>query len=343
MRFALTVVCLIAAVPGANACSFQRDYERPPAFAQYDDAYLAWFAALTDKLKRDADPEIAYAGYYLAEAPPNFNTAPPPPPESLQPAPHNEGAAPPEPPPVLPTPTTGVARVLRMAYCVRNARCDDGVAAWMTVEPDNAFVLMQALMPRHRGRNGDAERLLAQATRYDDYFAGLRALPAKIAARHEVTPPQAPPGYELPPCFAHNRLEIDALLDPKILADPQPFPFAIGTITAAARLRAADLMTNTPLAATAGIRIGVAAASEPGDRERYCRLQARLRALPSTVAYGVDIAELERRFYAELATHTAIDAMETVAREARGGEQVEPPDEAAIAACVALRDGDESD
>lgn len=349
MRRIVAALLLTFAAAGADACSVSRNYERPVAFTQYDEAYLAWFAALADTLKRDADPEIAYAGYYLAEVPPNFNTAPPPPPppESLQPAPDNEGTAPPEPPPVLPAATTGVARVLRLAYCIRNGRCDDdGVAAWMAVEPDNAFVLMQALVPKHRGGSADAERLLALATRYDDYFAALRALPAKIAARHDVTPPQAPPGYALPPCFAFDSLGIDALLDADAPSDPQSFMLPMlrdSRVAAATRLHAADLMiaaVGTPHAAEYGVRIGVAAASEPSDRERYCRLQARLRALPVTLAFGAEAAEFKRRYHAALETRSGLDAAETVARETARDAPANLPDEADIAACVARAPGD---
>ena len=334
-RIAAAIVLSLAAVAGADACSVSRDYERPAAFAQYDDTYQAWFDALADKLKRDPDPEVAYAGYLLTGH--IITLGPPPPPPDEPPGVAKAEASPQE---ALPIPTTGLARALRMAYCSRAERCDDGVAAWIAAEPDNAFALAHALARHRRGKIPDVEHRLAQATRYDDYFAAMIALPAKIAVRYDTTPPPAPAGYATQPCAEPDKTSVASAMSNALLHGLQPNHLMFvydDTMDAAARLRAADLMIaakNTPLAGEFGVRIGVAAASEPADRERYCRLQARFNALPMRYASGTEAAALKRRYYAALETRTGLDAAETVAREAAGGVLVKPPDEAVIAACV---------
>lgn len=333
---ALLVAVLLAAASTADACSVALDYERSAAFAPYDDAYLAWFATLTDSLKGDADPEIAYVGHLLADLKPSFDPRPPPPPPPPPPGDTSADAAS-EAATVLPRATTGFSHYLRTLHCRNTGSCDDEIAAWIDAEPDNAFAILQVLAPFRRGRYADVESRLAQATRYDDYFGALRNLRARIAARPNGTPPVPPPDYELPPCFALRGLDLDTLLD-RFVGVSRPAASLLLTdkaISETTRLHVADLMiaaTNT-LGAEVGVEVGIAAASDPVDRERYCRLKARLDAVPTTITFGADAAIRKRGFYAALETRNAIDAVEAFVRQ-EGGEPMRAVDEAAIAACV---------
>lgn len=318
----------------AQACSAFTNYERLAVMASYDELYDAWLADLSEKMRHDADPEIAYAGWLLDGT--TVDTVPPPPP------PDDAASVPPAPPePImdLPTPTTGLGRLLRRMFCARSDRCDDSREPLVLAEPDNVFVLEYALGPDRHGTIPDLERLLAQATRYDDYFAAGRRLPARLAAHYDLTPPPPPPGYVAPPC---SRVDegVPGLIAEKIENEISVSRLAHDdTIGAAARLHAADLMVaakNTPFAAERGVWVGLAAADSVPDRERYCRLKARVDAVSKTMMrlmpFTEDSKQLKPRFYAALDTRNAIDAAEMLARE--DGETPPPLDEAKIAACV---------
>ena len=331
-RLAAALLLTLAAAGGADACRPRSDDVRPSALARYDDAWRAWVVALGDRLRRDPDPDIAYAGWLFGRRFASDGPAP-------------AGAA----PIAMPAPTTGLSRLLRFAYCDRPQRCDDDLAAWLAAEPDNAFVIERALLRERRDAVGDADARFRLATRYDDYGVALRALPAKIAARHDVTAPAPPPGYTGPPCDDVIGVDFASAFRYRVSPYWHPPGWSLerdDTIAAATKLHVANRMfaaTGTPEAAERAIGIGVGAAVAPADRARWCREKARADALAITLGRRLvvgDAASDERRrvFFAALEGRNAIDAAEVVARDE--GETPRAIDEQAIAACVATANGE---
>lgn len=330
------VFALCLAGPAA-ACWVAPDHQRPVESLRYDDAYDAWLATLSEELQRDPDAEIAYAGWLLDGVTLKDNPPPPPPPPP-------EMDPPPSKAPLvhLPEPASGLAHFMRYAYCRRSQRCDDGIATWVAADAGNLFPLERAISNFQRGKISGLERRMAEATRYDDYATARRGLVARIAARHDFTPPAKPPGYVLPPCMQPDAfgpgVELESRMGEAAFANVDGLAYA-SDINDDVRLHAADLMvaaTGTADAAERGVRVGVSAARSVPDRERYCRLQARVAALDTALSrrmYLRDGVKADRqRLQAALATRNGIDAAEIFARE--DGEVPPPLDEEKIAACV---------
>lgn len=328
MRYALTVLLLMSSVAtfDAGAKMSPNAPPRPAEWIEYERARDEWWHTLTGKLAADGDVDIAWAGVALGARDERLDD--------------EDGGA-----PILPpTPSSGVARLLRAAYCEATDRCPEAFTEWAAAEPDNLAVLALA---HHHHDERDAPIDFARAARYEDYSLALQELSGKIAARYDLTPPTKPQNYRPGGCVVivdADRIEVriammsiavdesiealahDAALDPRL------------------GLRLAELLIDAegaPFAARHGANLGVAAADDPADRERYCRLAERADAIADLdEAVLTDIA-YSHAFFDALRTRNGIEAFAAIAAQLPEDERVAPPDEAAIAACVARSDADE--
>lgn len=325
MRLTFALLCLLAAVPAADACKPARDYRRDPAHAAYDAQYAQWARDAADALVKDADPNIAWASLVLL----------------VQVGEDDHAAA-----LDLPRdPTSGVGRLMRYAYCGATERCPTGVTQWVEAEPDNLFVLAAALH-ENDSYASKARRMLDGATRYDDYIAATRTLEETLLGRLPAPPP-VPAGYMLPAC---SPLAFDAIA-PRPNLGKQPVVLSAaavflddGKLATPLRLKIAQLLTapnRSPIAAVAGARLGTWAAVDTGELAHYCALEARARAFDSDVyewimqgGHGVD-PTVRADYFATLATRNGVDALTDIASRLPQALQPKPLDAAALAKCNA--------
>ena len=325
MRIALALLCLIAAVPAADACKPPRDYRRDPAHNAYDAHYRQWAGDAADALVKDPDPNIAWASLVL-----------------LMQAGDRDRAAALELPP---EPTTGAGRLMRYAYCGETERCPADITSWVEAEPDNLFVLALALH-ENDSYASKARRKLDAATRYDDHADATRTLEATLLT-HVPAPPPAPAGYVLPACSA---LSFDAVAprpnlgnQPAVLAAATVF-LDDGKLATPLRLKLAQLLTapnRSPLAAATGARLGSWAAVDTAELTHYCALAAHAQTFNEKVyewtasgGHGVDPA-LRAEYTAALATRNGVDALTAIAAKLPPELAPKPVDEAAQAKCNA--------
>lgn len=326
MRFVLPwlVLALIAPAFDANACMPFSRRERPQAFRDYDAQHGRWLSAVGRRLAQLPDNEIAWTGALFVAADDGVVEAPPA------------------------TPTTGVGRLMRHVWCDEGSRCPDAVAQWMAVEPDNLFVLALAMDGKNAALADEARERLARATRYDDYTFDAQVLADRISALPDITPPPEPPGYEMPACtfvagksvasYLHTIAMFAAGAAGELGDDP--------ALDASLRLRIADILLASPrsaYAASHGAKLGVAAATSPIDRERYCQAQARADAQEAAHSWLVTEAAAEEsgqraHFHRALRARNALDAVDAIASQLPANRRPDPVDPERVAACVAGRD-----
>ena len=330
MRYAQTALLLTIGI-AAFAADAKMPENAPPRTAEsveYDRAREAWLRTVTDKLMADTDVDVAWAGAALRVR--------------LLGSDDDDGDA-----PVLPPlPSSGVGRLLRAEYCEAVNRCPDAIAEWATSEPDNLAVL--ALANEHRDA-GLAPLDVAQATHYDDYSLTLHALAAKVAARYrnDLTPPEKPRHYQHRGCVVianDDRIEQQIAMTSFAFDEPLETLADDATLDPRLRLSLAELLIGakgTPIAARHGATLGVAAADDPTDRERYCRLAERADAASDLDEAVLEDEALMRALAVALRTRNGIDAYAAIEAQLPDNQRAAPPDEAAIAACVARSDAEE--
>jgi hypothetical protein len=222
----------------------------------------------------------------------------------------------------------------------------------MAAEPDNTFVLALAVAQKEETIAAEARAKLAHATRYDDYMPALRKLMTRIAARYDITPPAEPPDYVAPYCKLLPDWRVDTIMTFAVLTEVgnRLEDFARDdAVDANVRLALAERLIGTkgsPVAAFIGAKLGKAAAVAPVDRDRWCRLGARAEAMEDSLGSLMfptngPVRALRAEFEQSLATHNALDALDTVADRLPAGDRPDPLDEEKIAACIASKPGDD--
>ena len=324
MRYLPSVLLLIgsAAACGDAAKAPLGATPPPAAWTEYERAHDEWLRALTAKLATDADVDIAWAGMALGARLGKSDD-------------HNVDRSPPLPP----LPTSGVGQLLYFEYCETAKDCPDVLARWIAAEPDNLAVLALA----HENHD---ERLppvdFTRATRYDDYSLALQTLGAKIAARYDLTPPPKPHDYRYRGFFVFagiDRFETQIALTSMGFTDPLGSLVSDAELDPHLRLKFADLLIGakgSPFAAGYGAELGVAAAVDPAQRERYCRVAERVEAISAELDQLLNNEAFMRAVMIALRTRNNVDAYAAVAAAIPLPENARaaPPDEAAIAACV---------
>ena len=330
MRLAPFVLALAASVTAfdADACSTlvsKRDI-RSEALKHHDGVYEKWFLSITRRLAESPDNEIAWAGAMLSPTGDDNDIS------------------------VPALPTTGLGRLMRYAWCDGSRRCPGALAQWLAAEPDNLFVLALAMDERNTPLADEARERLAYATRYDDYTIDAQALGKRISALPDTEPPPAPEGYERPAlgCIALSDARIQSHIDGVMLmaVSFNMHGLKSAPVDAPVKLRLADLLLASPRsihAAEVGAQIGNEVATDPIDRERYCRAEARADAQDDALSWLVTDAGAVRggeraAFYDALRTRNALDAVDAVAAQLPASRRPDPVDPERVAACVAGRD-----
>ncbi|MDC8013458.1 hypothetical protein [Tahibacter soli] len=319
MRFALGWLLLMTfATLDARADSFVERRSRNDASVEYDRLRGEWLRSLADRIGADPDPDIAWAGLAITT-------------QAHGAVGDYTGALP-------PMPRTGAGRLMRYKFCSIK-RCPEALSQWLAAEPDNLFVLLRA--------RSDGAVDLARAARYDDYYLDTHALLAAVAARYDLTPPHKPEDYD-------SGLPVTIVDDEPISLVPLMIAYSLSlralvqnrTLDRTVRARLAALLvaaTGTPEAAVFGAHLGALAATDPVERERYCRLVLRASAADATIAQlsiendGVPAA---REFRKALRTRNGIDAVDAIVAHLPPQLRPAPVDAARMARCAAGDDRD---
>lgn len=338
----LTILPLLAATTAAQADPPRAVWvEEPMTFVlppdsrnaatiDYDAAVCAWRRALGACVAANADPDVAWAGALIAAQ------------ESCR----DEH----EPLARLPEPRTGAGRLMRHLYCARTQLCEGTLVQWRAAEPGNLFVLGRSVGARVSGTDsdhGDDGQTcgadvgeFSGATRYDDHYAATRALAASIVERYGFVPPPAPTGFDAQTSETFYARSVDFFHPHFVFREALEEIRDDRTSSDAERLRLAGILIatkNTPYAARYGAQLGVFAATDLADRDRYCRLA--LRGIASDEAVDAMVLDFTgslaaREFHRLLRDGNGIDAIEAVAASLPAALRPKPVDPAQVAVCV---------